>query len=158
MSAKAGVRALALLVALVTGAGAASLGGTGTHARAAVVYVILAAAALVQPRWIVLQVIGGQLLAAALLLAPGGPDPLWLLPLMVGVTLGAELLGAAARQDSPRGRSPLPELRRAGLSAVVGGGAFGAVLMLGTLPGPPGLLAIALAVGASVAVAAVLVR
>jgi peptidoglycan/LPS O-acetylase OafA/YrhL len=70
----------------------------------------------------------------------------------------AELLAGAARLNMPIERDGREDLRRAGLAAVAGAGVFGAVALVGTLPGPTGLVAVALASGACIVLALLLVR
>jgi len=152
------VAAMAVLTAALTAAAAAALGGTERHVLGAGVYLVFAVAALFAPGAIVAQVLGGQLLAASLLLAADGPPPLVLVPLVAAVVLTAELLALVARLDTPVERNVGHDLRRVGLAGVLGGGAFGAVAVAAGLPGPTGLAAVALSAGACVAIAVVLAR
>jgi hypothetical protein len=69
------------------------------------------------------------------------------------VVLTAELTGVVARLAMPIERDPGDDLRVTPLLAVVGGGVFGAVVLIAALPGPSGLAATALAAGACVALA-----
>ena len=63
-----------------------------------------------------------------------------------------------ARLDTPLSSDPRDALPRAGLAAVIGGGVFGAVMLVSAVPGPTGLVAVGLASGARVLLATRLVR
>lgn len=149
--------ALAMLTATLTAAAGATLGGSGGHLYGAGAYLVIAVAALFSPAAIAGQVIVGQVLVGSVLLAREGPGLLPLLPMVAGVVVTAELLAVVARVDTPLERDPAGDLHRAGRAAVVGGGVFGVVMLVGELPGPTGLAALALASGACVAVAVVFV-
>jgi hypothetical protein len=149
---------MAVLTATGTGAVAAALGGTGSHVWGAGAYVAVSGIALFSPGAIAAQVILGQVLAGSLLLAPDGPAPLLLLPLVVGVVVTAELLGCSSGADVPVPALSAGALRRVGGTAVLGGGAFGTVVWIGGLSGPTGIEALALAAAACVALAGLLAR
>ena len=68
----------------------------------------------------------------------------------------AELLAVVGRMDAPGARDPGADVRRAGVATVVAAVAFGAVALVGRLPGPTGLLAIVLASAACAGLAIVL--
>lgn len=149
--------AITLLIATLTGAAGAALGASGSHVLGAGAYVVAALLALFFPAAIVVQVIAGQVLAASVLLAPDGPAPLLLLPMVASILATAELLAVVGRLDTPLARDPSDDLRRMGITVLIGGGVFGAVALAGRLPGPTGILAIALASAACVVLAILLV-
>lgn len=140
--------ALAVLMAAVTGAAGAALGASAWHVYVAGAYVLIAVVALFFSGGITAQVIGGQVLAGSLLSGLDGASALLLLPMVAGVVFTAELLGVVARLDTPLERDPTRDLQGAALATVIGGGVFGAVVLVGDLPGPTGFAAIALASGA----------
>jgi hypothetical protein len=148
--------ALALCSAILTGTGVVWLGGPEAYARLAAAWILIAAVGLFWPTAMTVVVVGGQMLTGMLLL---GPTPVRLLPLvlaMAGVVATAELLGLVDRLNTPLERGARSELNRAGASAVVGGVVFAAVVAVGKLPGPTGLVAVALASGACVVLAILL--
>jgi hypothetical protein len=148
--------ALAILIASGTAA-AGAWGGSGWHLYGAGAYVAVTVLALFAPAAITLQVIGGQVLIAGLLFAPGDASPLLLVPLVIAVVATAELLALVARLRTSVDRDPRPDLRRAGIGALLAGSAFGIVVTVGALPGPAGLLSVALASIACVMLAATLI-
>lgn len=150
--------AIAVLTSVLTGAAGAALGLSDSHAYLAGAYVAITVVALFHPAAITGQVIGGQLLAGSVLLGQDGLARLWLVPVVASVVATAELLAIVARLDTPLEPDVGDDLRRAEHAAVIGGGVFGAVVLLGGLPGPTGLAAIALAAGACVALAILLAR
>jgi hypothetical protein len=79
-------------------------------------------------------------------------------PPVAGVILAAELLSIMARMDTPFDSHPRRDLRRAGLSVLIGAGVFGAVIHASPLPGPVGFLAVGLAAGSCVGVAVLLAK
>lgn len=149
---------LALVSAVATGATAGALGGPGWHLYGGAAYVVLVGLALLAPAAITAQVIGGQLLVGSVLLAPDGPAPLYVLPLVATVVLTAELLGVAARLDLPFRRAAGEDLRRTAVAAVIGGAAYAVVVLAAALPGPSGLMGIGLASAACILLAVVVVR
>jgi hypothetical protein len=140
--------ALAFLTSILTAAGAAGLSGFDAVGRFAVAYVAIVVIALFSPGLIMAQVIGGQVLAGAVLLAPSRPAPLLLLPVIAGVIATAELLASAARLDAPLHRQTRPDIRTAGLAALLGAGVFGIVVLAGRLRGLTGTTATVLAAAA----------
>jgi len=150
--------ALALATAVLTAIGGGTLSQATGHLYGAVGYVIIAAAALFSPGWITVQVIGGQLLVASILLAPAPPTPLLVLPLVAGIIVTAELLAMVARLDTAPERESGPDLARVAVAGTVGAVVFAAVLLLGTLPGPRGLAAVALASAACLLLGLLLAR
>lgn len=149
---------LAILTATLTGSIAATAGSSPAHVYGAGGYLVLTLIALFWPSAIVAHVIGGQVLAGSVLVAPGGGELVPLLAIVAGAVATTELLAGAARLDMPVEREGRDDLRRAGLAAVAGAGVFGAVALVGTLPGPTGLVAVALASGACIVLALLLVR
>ena len=111
---------------------------------------------------IMVQVVAGQVMIAGLLLRPDAAGALWradsLLPLamLIGVVATAELLAVVDRVVTSVDHDPRAGLRRAGLAAAVAGVTFAGVLLLGSVTGPTGLAAVALASAACVIVALVL--
>lgn len=149
---------IAIAAAVLTGAAGAVLGGADWAGRAAAGYVAVAVVALFVPAAITVQVIGGQALAAMLLLDPAGPPPLAVVLVVGGVVATAELLGAVARMHAPLEGGSRDDARATGRAALVGAGAFGAVLLVGAVPGPTGLTAIVLSAAACGGLALLLVR
>jgi len=156
-SGRARLAAIAVAVAAVTAVTGAALGGTADHAILAVALLASTIAALRSPSWIAVQVVAGQLLAARLLLGTVGITTLHVLPLVAGVIATAELLAAVGRLDSPVELIGGGELRRAAVAAGLGAAVFAAVALTGSLPGPSGLAAVAIASAACVALAILLV-
>lgn len=161
-SARRRVAALALIVAALTAATALTLHGTGWIALIGVAWVGGTGLGLYRPAAAVALPVAGQVLAVALLLVPAPPHLLWLLPVVAGVLLSAELVGVAARLAYPFARDPASALRGAARSAFVGAGVFAVVALLVTsldaLPSPSGLAATVLAVGACALLAVVFAR
>lgn len=155
---RTGVAVLALLTAALTGAAGAALGGTTEHLYGAGAYLAIAGVAVFSPGALVVQVIAGQMLAGSVLVGPEGAGLLAVVPLVAGVVITAELLGVTARIIDTPERHPGEELRRVGVTALLGGGVFGVVAVLGRLPGPGGLLGAGLAGGALVLVAMLLAK
>jgi hypothetical protein len=151
-----GLGGLALTAAALTGVLVVQIGGMDWHAHGATAYFLIALLASVSPAAIAAQVVTGQLLVGSLLLTPGGSPSLLLVPAISGVILTAELLSIMARMDTPFASHPRSDLRRAGLSVLIGAGVFGAVLLASPLPGPGGLLAVVMAAGACVGLAVLL--
>jgi uncharacterized membrane protein len=146
----------AVVTAVATGVVAVSLGGSGNFAWAAAGYLAVVGFAVLAPAAIWAQVVAGQALIGGLLLGSAG-RPWWILiPLVASVVATAEILAVVARLDSVVPRAPAHDLRRAGRATLVGSLVFAVVAFAGTLPGPRGLLAVALASGACAAVAALL--
>ena len=141
---------LAILSASLTAAFVVRSAEAPWAGEGAVVYLMVSALAVFFPAAIAAQVIGGQLLLGALLLAPNGPGYLILVPAVATVIVTAELLAAVARMDTPTGGDPGDALPRTGVAALVGGGVFLAVGLLSALPGPRGLIALVVASGACV--------
>jgi hypothetical protein len=92
-----------------------------------------------------------------MLLAPDGPEPLWIAPLLAGVILTAELLAAVSRLDASFRYHWKQDLRGAALAAGTGAVVFSAVIAFGSLRGPTGLLSVAIASAACVVLAFLLV-
>lgn len=149
---------LAFSAAVLTGLGAGTLGGGLGHALGAAAYVVVAAIAVFSPTAIAIQVVAGQALAAGVLLGPTDAGFVAVLPLVVGVVVTAEMLGAVARLGITPGRDPRTGLRRSGLAGFLGGATFGLVALLIGLEGPGGLTGLALAGGGCVLLAALLIR
>lgn len=122
----------AIVVATLTAAAAAGVGGSGAHVLGAGAYIFIVLAALFFPTAIIAPVIAGQLLAANILLRGDG-HPLLLLPVVAGVIATAELISAVARLDTTPERDPAPDLRQAGFAVLVGGTIFGVVALAGRL-------------------------
>lgn len=150
--------ALGVLMAALTGAAGAVLGASDWHVYGAGAYVVIAVVALFFSGGITAQVIAGQVLAGSLLSGLDGAAALLLLPMVAGVVLTAELLAVVARLDTPLEPDPTRDLQGAALATLTGGGVFGAVVLVGHLPGPTGLTAIALASGACGLLAILLVE
>jgi hypothetical protein len=148
---------MAVATAALTAAAVAALGASDTHALAAGLYMLVAVAAVFLPDAIPVQVIGGQLLAASLLVG-GSVDLLLLLPVVAGVVATAELLAVVGRMDAPGERDPRADVRRAGGATGLAAAVFGAVALVGRVPGPTGLLAVVLASAACAGLAIVLAR
>ena len=149
---------LAVLLATLTGAVGTVLDGSSSYVYGGGAYVMIAVLALFVPAAITVQVIAGQVLVGSLLMGLEGPTALMLVPAFAGVVATAELLAMVAWLDTPLQRDPSDALPRSGLAAVIGGGVFGAVMLVSGLPGPGGLVAVGLASGACVVLATRLVR
>lgn len=147
---------LALLLATLTAAGAATLGGIDSLGRLAIAYVAVVAIALRVPGLIVAQVLGGQALAAAVLPGAGRADSLLIVPLIAGVVATAELLASVARLDAPLRRPSPIDLRRPVFATLLAAAVFAIVLLARRLPGPGGSQAVALAAAACVILALLL--
>jgi len=147
------VAAAAVLVSAATGAVTVGVGGSTEQFYGAGLYVAVAALAAFMPPVIAIQVVGGQALVASLLMSQGGWTLLLLVPSVAGVVATAELLAVVARLDSPIWRESGHTVSAAGRAAVMGAGVFGAVALVGAIPGPTGLLAVVLASGACVVLA-----
>lgn len=149
--------AIAVLMATLTGAGAATLGASGWHIFGAGAYVVATLAAIFSPAAIIVQVIGGQLLAASVVLGRDGSPTLLLLPVIASVVATAELLAIVARSAAALDRDPGDDVRRAGVTVSIAAVVFGVVAIIGRLPGPTGILAIVLAASACLVLAVLLV-
>lgn len=150
--------ALALAASLATGALLAVVDPGGGFGSRGLLYAGVTSLALFLPAGVAAQVVLGQILIAALLIGGEGIDVVLLLPAMAGVVATAELLAVVARLDTPVRREAGGALRRAGSAAALGGGVFVGVGLAGAIPGPAGLLAVLLASGACVLLAARLAR
>lgn len=155
--ARRNVGALAILAAAMTGALGIVLGGSTSYLYGAGAYVLLVGLALFSPAAIVAQVVGGQVFVGSMLVGRGWVGLLLLGPAVAGIIVTAELLAAAARMDTPFDSDPRDDLPRAGFAAIIGVGVYLAVVFLGRMPGPTGLLAVLAASGACVALAIQLV-
>jgi hypothetical protein len=149
---------LAMLTAVLTAALAASVGGPDWHRDLALLYVGVAAVALLSPAAITVQVVVGLLVVASLLPGHSGIETLLLAPAIVGIVATAELLAAVARLDTPIEPRPRGDLGRASVAALMGGGVYAAVALAAGLPGPTGLLAVCLASAACALLAMLLGR
>ncbi|MGH7576731.1 MAG: hypothetical protein ACREM1_16610 [Longimicrobiales bacterium] len=145
----------AVVVATLTGAAAAALGGSGVHVLGAGAYILIVLAALFFPAAIIAPVIAGQLLAANILLRGDG-HALVLLPVVAGVIATAELISVVTRLHTTPERDPAPDRRRAGVAVLIGGSIFAVVALAGRLPGPTGIMAIAFAAAACLVLALLL--
>jgi hypothetical protein len=160
------VAAAAVLLALLTAAAAVGLGDPtliggvplrGLPTFGAVTYVATVVLALFVPGAMIAQVAIGMALAGSMLLSQS-LSPLGLLPLVAGVVATAELLGVAARLDTPGERNPRGELRRAAGATGIAAAVYAVVLLVGGVPGPAGLLAIVVASGTCAGIAFLLLR
>lgn len=131
--------------------------GTGP-VYAATAYMAGAMLALFNPAALFVQVIAGQALVATLLLGADPPGPLIPVLMVAAVVATAELLAMVGRMRAVRGAGQGGELRMAGSAALTAGLAFGAVLLIGALPGPSGLGAIVVTSAACALAAWLLVR
>jgi hypothetical protein len=155
--ARRNVGALAILAAAMTGAVGTVLGASTSYLYGAGAYVLLVGLALFFPAAIAAQVIGGQVLVGSILVGQEGMGLLLFGPAVAGIIAAAELLAAAARMDTPFESDPRDDLPRAGIAAIIGVGVYLAVVFLGRLPGPTGLLAVLAASGVCVGLAIQLV-
>jgi hypothetical protein len=149
--------AAAAVLTAATTAGASAILGTSANLLLGGAWVLTVIFALFAPAWIAVQTLGGLVVAAKLLLATDGPAPLLMLPVVAGVVATTELLGAAARFRGPIQRRARGEFRAAARSATIGCAIFVAVVLVGRLDGPAGLLATGLASTACIALAILLV-
>ena len=118
------------------------------------VYLALTAGTLRRPALLVPQLLAGAGLTGLLLVGPEGIGALRALPIVVGLVATAELLATAERTGVEGGRP----LARAGRTALGSGGVFGLVALAAGIPGPGGLAAVAVATGACLGAAALVVR
>jgi len=156
--ARQALAASAILIAVLTGTLDVWLGGSGWHLFGASTYLLIALVALFSPAAIAVQVVCGQVLVGSLLVSQNVPQILLLVPLITGIIVTAELLAAVARMDTPLDSDSRDDLPRAGAAGLMGGSIFVVVLLLSRLPGPTGMVAIALASGALVVLATLLVQ
>lgn len=147
--------ALAVVAILATAAVSVAYGVIPGYAA---VYVAIALYGIGSAAAIPVQVLAGCALVGALLIGPIGAAPLTLLPLVVGVVGTAELLAVVARLDAPIERPAGDLLLRAGAGAGVAGLLYGAIALVGTLPGPRGSAAVALGSAAALLAALLLAR
>jgi hypothetical protein len=150
--------AWALAASLATGALLAAVDPAVGFGPRGPLYVGVTGLALFFPAAIAAQVVLGQVLIASLVIGGEGVDLILLVPAMAGVVATAELLAVVARLDAPVRREAEGALRGAGSAAALGGGVFCVVALTGAIPGPAGLLAVLLAAGACIVLAAQLVR
>lgn len=154
------VRTAAAGVALAMGTawGAVLAGGLERPALGGGLYLIVAVGAAFVPAGITLQVVVGQIMVGALMLAPGGP-PGWVLAVLVaGVVATAELLAAAARMDAAAARDGAGTAPRTAGAAAAATLAFALVLGVAALPGLGGLLGVLIAAAACAGVATLVAR
>ena len=149
---------MAVAAAAATGLWANAIGGPAFPAVAGFGYAALAIWGLVNPAFLAVPVLAGQALCVGLLMTPGGPAPSAVVPVLVGVILGAELTAVADRLDSPVRRTPAGTLRRLGMAGVVGAAVYTVAATAGGLPLLSGLLGTGLAAVGCVAVALLMVR
>lgn len=132
------------------------------HVAGAAVYVALAVLALRSPNALTALVAGGLLLSGSLLIADDGPNLFAVLIMLMSVVATAELLGVAALLATPVERDARNDLRRAAIAVTIAGVAFGVMMLVSVLPVRSvlrsGIPAIAIASGACVLLAVVLVR
>ncbi len=153
-----GVAVGALISAVATAGAVAVLTSSSSGVLGAAIYVFVVTVALMVPAAVAAQVLYGQLMIVSLLMRAEPVGVLLLLPLTAGVIVTAELLAAVAWLDTPIRKEAPQALPDAALSGLVGAGVFGAVAVVGGLPGPTGLGAVALAAGACVVLAGVMLR
>lgn len=147
------IRTVAWASTLITAVLAVSPDPSSTRVVAGLVYVAAGTAALVRPIAVTIQTVLGMGLAASLILS-GRADPLFIVPVVAGTILAAELLGHYWTESLPF----KPERHSSAAAAVgpvlVAGGVYALVLMAGSLPGPTGMGAVLLAAAATIAAAA----
>ena len=142
---RAFVAGAAAASALATASGAAILGGSPAPLSGVAAYAVITIFALAYPALITAQVIAGAAIAASLLFGPLAGTPLFVAPVLAGVVATAELLAITARLDSPFGRDPRGDLRRAGIAGLLSAAVFGIVALIADVRGPGGFLAVVLA-------------
>lgn len=147
--------ALTVVALLATCAVAVALGVLPGYAAA---YLLIGLYGLGSPAAIPVQVVAGTSLIGALLVGPIGAAPLSLVPLVVGVVATAELLGVVARLDAPIRRPAGDLLLRAGGSAAAAGLVYTAIVLIGSVRGPSGSVAVALGSAAAFLAALTLAR
>jgi hypothetical protein len=151
-----GLATAAVACAVLTSAAGAALGDGGWATSAALAHAVAAVWTLADSRAVDGQVAAGVGMAWALVPGTDGPV-VGVVVVVVGVVLTSELLGATTRLGMVVERDPRPELRRAGGAALVALVASAATLAAGSLAGPSGLLATAVA-GTGCALLAVALR
>jgi len=153
---------LAIFLALLTASFVAAVGASKGYTFGAGAYLAMAAAAVLSPAAITLQVVTGQLLLAGLFVEQGVGAGLLLAPALAGVVATAELLAGVARLDTPLRVSDdvRRDLRRTALAAFAAGSVFVLIVvaMASGLPGPRGVLAVALPAGVCLVLATWLAR
>jgi hypothetical protein len=151
--ARRGLAAAALGCAVVTSATGALVGDGPWTTLAALAQVVAALWALVDSRMLAAQVAAGVGLAWGLVPGTGGPV-VAVVAVVVGVVATSELLGASGRLGMVIERDPAPEVRRVGVAVAIALATSGAALAAGSLAGPSGLVATAVAALGCILVAA----
>ena len=147
----------AVSVAAATAQGLATVAGPTFDTRLPGLYVLSAILAVFVPRAILVQVVLGQAMLAAVLSGPDTGSWVVFSAALGGVVLTAELLGVAARMAGAVARDTAADVRRVVGATAVAVFVLGSVLLTTRLPGPDGLVGILVAAVALVGVALALV-
>lgn len=124
---------------------AALMAGLGIGPLSVVGYLAMVLVATHFAPGITFQVGVGLLLIAGRLVTPVGPPAALLTGVLAGVVLTAELLAVVARFDTPVECEPRGDMPAALRSTAIASGVYLAVVLLSGLPGPAGVLSVALA-------------
>lgn len=147
-----------VLTAAITAIYVGVLGGAPRYWVLSAGYLAAALLALTSPQAIAGQVAIGIALAWSLLPGREGTEAFVILPVIVAVVMTAELLAMAARLGMIVARDPRPDIRRLAIAVTLAALTSVATLAIGLLPGPGGLAATAIAAGACLLLALLLVR
>lgn len=155
---RVGMVVITLVTAAATAALAAWAGDGPGHVLAGAGFVAATVAALESPRVVWLPVLVGVGLSWSLLEGREGTEALVMVPVIVGVVATAELIAVVARLEMIVRRNPVDDLARVGLLAAVAAVGTLLTLVLGSIEGPGGFAALALAAGACVVLAVLLAQ
>ena len=142
--ARQGMAAATLAVGVATSVGAAAYADGPWTALAAMAHAVATVWALADSRAIATQVGTGVAMASTALLDVEG-TAIGAVVVIVGVIATSELLAATARLGIVVARDPGPELRQVGTAVAIAAVTAGVTLAAGALPGPPGVIAPAVA-------------
>lgn len=140
--ARRGLAAAAIAAAAITGVLAWALHDHGLVTLLGFVHLAAACWAVQDGRAVPTQVGSGVALTWSLLAGAHGTVP-GVVPVLLGVIAASELLGSSHRLGTVLARDVVGELRRVGTALVVASGASVAVLGVGALAGPSGMVATA---------------
>jgi hypothetical protein len=142
--ARQGLAAASLAIALATSVGAAVYADGPWTALAALAHAVAALWALADARVIATQVGTGVAMAWTALIGTDG-TAIGAVVIVAGVVATSEMLAATSRLGIVVERDPGPELRQVGVAVALGAVTSGVTLAASALPGPPGLIAPAVA-------------
>lgn len=146
-----------ILTAAIAAAYVVVLGSAPRFWVLAAGYLAAALLALTSPHAIAGQVTVGIALAWSLLPGREGVETFAIVPVILAVVITAELLALTARLGMVVPRDPGPDLRRLAIAVALATFVSVATLAIGLLPGPGGVAATAMAAGACLLLALLLV-